>query len=542
MVGSRVRWFSALALLLGVGSMTFTGCDVGGDGDVQTADEDSADEATASSDDALTATGSKSWVGTFHSKFGSALAKGHLNGTQTADPAEDLVVGAIGDNDFTGSISVIFGAPGQGLEVSKSVLTQGVGEAEPGDEFGWSIAVGDFNGDHYDDIAVGAPGEDVPIANLPGTSWSDAGQVTVMYGPFTSGQPAWREQITRQTIVANGGQSDERFGWALAAGDFDHNGIADLAIGSPFRTSNGEAEAGQITVLYGRATLGLNLHLTAADGAPGAQILSQSNLQNQTAEAYDRFGFALAAGNFDNAAGDDLAIGSPYEAPGSGPYQSGAVSILYSSHLQPLPTATAQTIHGATAGLAYTAQGGAQFGSSLAAGNTNADAFDDLVVGIPYYDIGAALDAGAALVMRGSAAKLNPSASFLLTQNRWPTTTVAESQEYCGYSVAVGNFNGDSTGDVAFGCMGQDIGSPGYAEQEGAVVVAYGPLFYSMYSPNAEFWHMDQPNVPGIASDLEHFGAAVTAGDFDADGKDDLAAGAPGQQAIDGEVVVLRGL
>ncbi len=40
-------------------------------------------------------------------------------------------------------------------------LTQGndgvAGGSEANDHFGWALAWGDFNGDRYDDVAVGAP-------------------------------------------------------------------------------------------------------------------------------------------------------------------------------------------------------------------------------------------------------------------------------------------------------------------------------------------------------------------------------------------------
>ncbi len=49
---------------------------------------------------------------------------------------------------------------------------------EQGDSFGHSLAVGDFNGDHYADLAIG-----VPFENLEGADTDvDAGVVHVLYG------------------------------------------------------------------------------------------------------------------------------------------------------------------------------------------------------------------------------------------------------------------------------------------------------------------------------------------------------------------------
>ena len=46
-----------------------------------------------------------------------------------------------------------------GLFISQTDLTGATAEA--GDRFGWAVAAGDFNGDGYDELAIGSPGENV---------------------------------------------------------------------------------------------------------------------------------------------------------------------------------------------------------------------------------------------------------------------------------------------------------------------------------------------------------------------------------------------
>src|SRR5206468_7203763 len=81
-----------------------------------------------------------------------------------------------------GAVNVIYGSS-KGLSATltktNQIWTQNSGSvddsAEVGDEFGASLAAGDFNGDGFDDLAVGVLFEDIG-------SIIDAGAVNVIYG------------------------------------------------------------------------------------------------------------------------------------------------------------------------------------------------------------------------------------------------------------------------------------------------------------------------------------------------------------------------
>jgi hypothetical protein len=114
-----------------------------------------------------------------------------------------------------------------------------------------------------------------------------------------------------------------------------------------------------------------------------------------------------------------------------------------------------------------------------------------------------------------------------------------------GFSVAAGDFNNDGKEDLA-------IGSPGYdgivieGDGPGSVAVLYGTSGgLQVNSPAAQSWNQDKPNVDNEAENGDHFGTSLVVGDFNNDGKVDLAIGVPGEDIGDatdsGAVNVLHG-
>ncbi|MFL5797789.1 MAG: FG-GAP repeat protein [Actinomycetota bacterium] len=93
-----------------------------------------------------------------------------------------------------------------------------------------------------------------------------------------------------------------------------------------------------------------------------------------------------------------------------------------------------------------------------------------------------------------------------------------------GSSVA-GDFDGDGRADLAIGVVGEDVN--GHVDA-GAVNVLYGSAT-GLKSTGNQFWSQDSPGVADASEDSDFFGAALAAGDFNADGFSDLAVGAPSE-------------
>ena len=95
--------------------------------------------------------------------------------------------------------------------------------------------------------------------------------------------------------------------------------------------------------------------------------------------------------------------------------------------------------------------------------------------------------------------------------------------------IASGDFDGDGRDDLAVGVPFEDVGPEGdEINDAGAVNVIYGGADGLKPGGN-QFWHQEQPGVADQSESGDHFGQALAAGDFDGDGRDDLAIGVPSE-------------
>jgi hypothetical protein len=176
--------------------------------------------------------------------FGNDVAlAGDLNG----DGFSDIAIGATGNDtngNNSGEVDVIFGGKNLGGTMSAlnaDVRLQGFGNNVLAGE---SISTaGDFNGDGFDDLLIGATRANV----APGEAYLVFGRPDGFSSPVNL---STLDGISGIKIVGEVTGDDGGFSVSLA-GDINNDGFDDLLFAAPGSTVNGKTDAGKTTFVYG---------------------------------------------------------------------------------------------------------------------------------------------------------------------------------------------------------------------------------------------------------------------------------------------------
>lgn len=399
----------------------------------------------------------------------------------------------------------------------------GVGDREVNDVFGNAMAVGDFNGDGWQDLALGVPGEEVG-------GHPQAGAVLVRYGSITGLQLGTAVRLTQAGTVVETPEDFDRFGSALAATDHNNDGFDDLLVGVPDEDLGSVVDAGLVHVLFGQQTGGFVIGAT-----PYSQGPCCSTQIGDTRETGDRFGEALAAGDFNHDGAGDVAIGIPLEdlvaGDGSPINQAGMVQVVYGFNgSNPRQPQTFTDFNDGTPTLPAT---GDQYGKTLLAVDLTFDSASELVIGTPEDDVFATSlqdAAGSVTILRGlpgGGGGLTPMNAQLLTQSSLGgIVDPSETGDRFGTALAAGDFNADGVLDLAIGAPDEDYFLLQLPLTDAGNVTLLFSTPVSGVTPTSPKQLLFAP--ADTATTDAAFGFALGAGDWNGDGHDDLAIGAPG--------------
>ena len=411
-------------------------------------------------------------------QFGSSLASGDFNN----DGIDDLVVGApfasLNDKQWNGAVRIIFG----NLE-GKNAHVDFYGE-NSGDQLGTSLAVGDFNNDFFDDIAVGAynaqsnglrPGKAYVIfgnKNLTSQTDTQNGILSLAYN----------QSISEFT----GKDSGDQFGVSLFSIDVNSDGLDDLLVGAPFAWGPDFYKSGAVYIYFGsRDSLSLN---------PNYSLYAKS--QNE------RFGSAITGGHIISTSANDIVIGA-YLANNEDVKQTGKVYVYkYNSN--------AFVERFSSISINDSIENG-WFGFAVAAGNLNGDEYDDLAISsFPYKSD--RQNAKVSIFYGGK--KINKKPPDIIIGQ-------PEGEAFLGASVLLKDLNFDTKADIILGAPG--IGKSKSTE-EGSIYIIYSSN--SNFNDRYDIQEQDYDAViHGKAVD-DWFGASINVLDFNNDGYKDLASSA----------------
>lgn len=176
------------------------------------------------------------------------------------DGYSDLAIGIpeedVRDIPNAGAVIVLFGSS-DGIEEADDQRwdqdTPGIsGSAEEDDQFGRTLAAGDFNDDGFTDLAIGASYESLGDD-------SDAGAVSILYGSIEGLDDDNDQRWSQDSLgIVDDASDDDLFGRAVIAADFNGDGYSELTIGAPEENIDGLSDAGAVNVLYG-ASAGLTV-------------------------------------------------------------------------------------------------------------------------------------------------------------------------------------------------------------------------------------------------------------------------------------------
>ncbi|MBD3330496.1 hypothetical protein GF354_03115 [Candidatus Peregrinibacteria bacterium] len=354
----------------------------------------------------------------------------------------------------------------------------------PGEQFGASLSKGDLNDDGINDLIIGSPFYTPDMKD-----W--AGKVSVYFG---SGTGYFAEDPDLEFF---GAFSGDQLGTSITSGDYNGDGIDDLAIGA-YNAYYSDYRPGKVYTVYGKAEW-KRKKFDFNSYKPDFLLVGHSH--------GDSFGLSLLSKDINNDSIDDLLVGAPNAlSPGIG--KTGVVYGFNGSFSEKY--SDIYVLRENSADLTFYGQNEKEkFGSTISSGILTSDNNISIAIGAFRADGSELNDSGKVYIYKDFAHTdpIIKSPSFAISGS--------SNNEWFGFSTDIGDIDGDGIEDLAVSSFPYSSTSA-----SGKTTIFYGgEELYSL---------AHRPKIIQRESTEAKSGAKVLLSDINKDLKADLIIGAPG--------------